>query len=218
VQDHSRLPFYTLGEEIAHAVTHGVGFVLSVVGLVALVLAASVRGDAWHVVGCAVFGASLVLLYAASTLYHAIRNPGAKQILRRLDHAAIFLLIAGTYTPFTLVNLNGGWGWTLLVVVWGLAILGIALQLTIPRAARRVSVPLYLAMGWLVVVAFGPLVRSVQPEGVVLLVLGGVIYTLGVIFYAWSRLPYSHAVWHVFVLAGSACHVSCVLSYVIPPA
>jgi hemolysin III len=218
VQDHSRLPFYTLGEEIAHAVTHGVGFVLSVVGLVALVLAASVRGDAWHVVGCAVFGATLVLLYAASTLYHAIPNSGAKRILRRLDHAAIFLLIAGTYTPFTLVNLNGGWGWTLLVVVWGLAISGIALQLTIPRAARRVSVPLYLAMGWLVVIAFGPLVRSVQPEGVVLLVLGGVIYTLGVIFYAWSRLPYSHAVWHVFVLAGSACHVSCVLGYVIPPA
>lgn len=208
---------YTFAEEVAHAATHGVGFVLSVVAFVALVVAARVRGDAWHVVGCAIFGATLVLLYAASTLYHATPDSGAKQLLRKFDHAAIFLLIAGTYTPFILVGLRDTWGWTLLAVVWGVAILGISLQLAIPRAARRASVPLYLLLGWLAVIAAGPLVRAVQPEGFALLVLGGVIYSLGVIFYAWRRLPYNHAVWHVFVLAGSACHVACVLGYVIPP-
>jgi hemolysin III len=211
-------PFYTLGEEITHAVTHGLGLLLSIGGLAILVAAASVRGDAWHVVGCAVFGATLVLLYAASTLYHGIHSRRAKRVLRQLDYAAIFLLIAGTYTPFTLVSLRGSWGWTLLALVWGLALLGIALQVTIPSRARRLSVPIYLAMGWLVVIAIEPLVRSVHPQGLLLLFLGGLAYTLGVVFFAWRRLPYNHAVWHVFVLAGSACHFSCVLGYVIPSA
>jgi hemolysin III len=211
-------PFYTLGEEITHAVTHGLGLLLSIGGLAILVAAASVRGDAWHVVGCAVFGTTLVLLYAASTLYHGIHSRRAKRVLRQLDYAAIFLLIAGTYTPFTLVSLRGGWGWTLLALVWGLALLGIALQVTIPSRARRLSVPIYLAMGWLVVIAIEPLVRSVHPQGLLLLFLGGLAYTLGVVFFAWRRLPYNHAVWHVFVLAGSACHFSCVLGYVIPSA
>jgi hemolysin III len=214
----AREPLYTLGEEIAHAVTHGLGLALSVLGLVALVVAASLRGDVWHVIGCSVFGATLVLLYAASTLYHGIQSPRAKRILQRLDHAAIFLLIAGTYTPFTLVNLRGGWGWALLSLVWGLAILGILLQTTSPATARRLSVPLYLVMGWLGVIAIEPLVRSVDPHGLTLLILGGVTYTVGVIFYAWRHLPYNHAVWHVFVMAGSACHFSCVLGYVIPAA
>jgi hemolysin III len=192
--------------------------VLSLGGLVVLVVTASLRGDAWHIAGCAVFGATLVLLYAASTLYHGIPSLRAKRVLRQLDHAAVYLLIAGTYTPFTLVNLRGSWGWTLLALVWGLAILGIALQVAVPRRARRASVPLYLAMGWLIVIAVEPLIRSVHSGGLVLLVLGGLAYTLGVVFYAWRRLPYNHAVWHVFVLAGSACHFSCVLGYVIPPA
>ena len=211
-------PLYTVGEEIAHAATHGLGLALSLGGLVVLVVTASLRGDAWHIVGCAVFGTTLVLLYAASTLYHGIASPRAKQVLRQIDYAAIYLLIAGTYTPFTLVSLRGGWGWTLLALVWGLAILGVVLQVAIPRRARLVSVPVYLAMGWLAVIALEPLVRSLQFEGLVLLVLGGITYTLGVVFYAWRRLPYNHAVWHVFVLAGSACHFSCVLGYVIPPA
>ena len=159
-----------------------------------------------------------MLLYAASTLYHGVPSPPAKRVLRQLDHAAVYLLIAGTYTPFTLVSLRGGWGWTLLALVWGLAILGIALQVAIPRRSRRPSVPLYLAMGWLIVIALEPLVRSVHSAGLVLLILGGLAYTLGVVFYAWQRLPYNHAVWHVFVLAGSICHFSCVLGYVIPPA
>lgn len=210
-------PCYTLGEEIAHAVTHGLGLVLSIGGLAVLVAAAVNRGDAWHVIGCAVFGVTLILLYAASTLYHGIQHRRAKRVLQQLDWAAIFLLIAGSYTPFTLVSLRGGWGWTLLALVWGLAILGIVLQVTSPARVRRVSVALYLAMGWLVVIAIEPLLRSMHTQGLALLLLGGLAYTVGLAFYAWRRLPYNHAVWHCFVLAGSACHFSCVLVYVIPP-
>jgi len=211
-------PLYSVGEEIAHAVTHGLGLLLSIAGLAILVVAASLRGDAWHVVGCAVFGVTLVLLYAASTLYHGVRHPRAKRVLRRFDWAAIFLLIAGSYTPFTLVSLRGGWGWTLLALVWSLAILGVVLQVTIPAKVRRLSLAIYLAMGWMALIAIEPLVHALHPQGLMLLFLGGAAYTLGVVFYAWRRLPYHHAVWHLFVLAGSACHFSCVLGYVIPPA
>jgi len=218
MKNHAQPPLYTAGEEIAHVVTHGLGLVLSLGGLVVLVVTASLRGNAWHVAGCAIFGATLVLLYAASTLYHGTSGPRAKRVLRQLDRSAVYLLIAGTYTPFTLVNLRGSWGWTLLALVWGLAILGIALQVAIPRRVNRAALLLYLAMGWLIVIALGPLVRSVHSGGLVLLVLGGLTYTLGVVFYAWRRLPYNHAVWHVFVLVGSICHFSCVLGYVIPPA
>jgi hemolysin III len=216
VQEGTRVPLYTVGEEFAHAVTHGLGLVLSLGGLAVLVVMASLRGDTSHVVGSAVFGVTLVLLYAASTLYHGIQNPPAKAVLRRIDHSAVFLLIAGTYTPFTLVTLRGSVGWTLLALVWGLAILGVALHVAVPRRATWFSVPLALAMGWLVVIAFEPLVRSVHPDGLLLMVAGGLAYTLGVVFYGWRRLPYNHAVWHVCVLAGSACHFSCVLAYVIP--
>jgi hemolysin III len=211
-------PPYTLGEEIAHAVTHGVGLLFSIAGLTMLVVDASLRGNAWHVVGCAVFGASLVLLYAASTLYHAIHHPGAKRVFQRLDHSAIFLLIAGTYTPFALVSLHGGWGWTLLSLIWGLAVLGIVLQQTLRTGAPRLSFVLYLVMGWMAVVALEPLLRALHPDGLRLLLLGGGAYTLGALVYAWSRLPYNHAVWHVFVMAGSVCHFACVLGHVVPAA
>ena len=198
--------------------THGLGLLLSIGGLATLVVMASLRGNAWHVVGCAVFGVTLVLLYAASTLYHGVRRPRAKQVLRKIDHAAVFLLIAGSYTPFTLVSLRGGWGWALLAAVWGIAILGIVLEVAVRRSSRGPHVSLYLAMGWLIVIAAGPLIRSLDPEGLLLLVMGGLAYTLGVIFYAWHRLPFNHAIWHVFVMAGSACHFSCVLTCVIPSA
>ena len=211
-----RPPLYTIGEEIAHSVTHGLGLVASVAGLAVLVVAAGERGDAWHVVGAATFGLTLVLLYAASTLYHSTSAPTAKRAFQRLDHAAIFLLIAGTYTPFTLVSLRGVLGWSLLAAVWGLAIFGIVLEASIHRHTRRFSVVLHLVMGWMVVIAGEPLVNSLHPDGFMLLLLGGVAYTAGVLFYAWERLPYNHAVWHLFVLAGSACHFSCVLGYVIP--
>ena len=218
MQAHARQPRYTVGEEIAHAVTHGVGLVLSIAGLVTLVVMASVRGDAWHIVGCAVFGATLVLLYGASTLYHGVRHANAKRLLQRFDHAAIFLLIAGTYTPLGLVSLRDGWGWMLLGLVWSLAVLGITLQVVVPTWARYLSVPLPLAMGWLALIALEPLARSLHPDGLALLVAGGAAYTIGIVFYAWRRLPFNHAVWHAFVMAGSAFHFSCVIGYVLPPA
>lgn len=207
---------YTSAEEIAHSLLHGVGIVLSIAGLAVLVGFASSRGDAWTVVGCSVYGTTLILLYVASTLYHSISIPRAKSILRLVDHAAIYLLIAGTYTPFTLVNLRGPWGWTLLGLIWGMAILGVAAELASPLRARKLSVGFYLVMGWLVLVAMRPLERVVAPGGITLLALGGVAYTLGVVFYVWRRLPYHHAVWHGFVLAGSVLHFFAVLWYVIP--
>jgi len=207
---------YSLGEEIANSVTHGVGVFLSIAGLVILVIFATLYGNAWHIVACSVFGATLILSYTASTLYHSIQLPGAKYVLRILDHAAIFLLIAGTYTPFMLVNLNGPWGWSLFGIIWGLAILGIAFQTTMLRRCTSVSVALYVAMGWAVVIAIKPLLASVATGGLVLLILGGIAYTAGVGFYVWRRLPYNHMIWHIFVLAGSILHFFAVLFYVIP--
>lgn len=207
---------YSLGEEIAHGVTHGFGAVLSIAGLVALVAVAALRGNAWHVVSCSVFGATLVFLYTASTLYHSVRHARAKRILRLLDHSAIFVLIAGTYTPFTLVSLRGGWGWTLFGLIWGLALLGIFFKVTSRQRFRLLSALLYLLMGWLVVIALKPMVAAVARPGLALLLAGGLAYTVGVTFFAWKRLPYSHAVWHVFVLVGSVPHYLAVLLYVIP--
>jgi hemolysin III len=202
---------YTTAEELANSLTHGVGLVLAVVGLVALIATAALRGGALQVVGCAVFGASLVLLYTSSTLYHSVRSPGAKSFLRTVDHSAIFLLIAGTYTPFTLVTLRGPWGWWLFAVVWSLAVAGITLRLVMRRRPTVLFLSLYLAMGWCVVVAARPLFAAVGPVGAALVVAGGLAYTAGVPFYVWRRLPYHHAVWHGFVLAGSAFHYAAVL-------
>lgn len=209
---------YSVGEEITHTITHGLGLLLSIAGLAVLVVFASVRGDAWHIVGCSIYGATLVLLYTASTLYHGIPWSRAKRVFRVLDHTAIYLLIAGTYTPFTLVNLRGGWGWTLFGLVWGLALLGTVLEVAARGRFKGLSLMLYLGLGWLVAIAIKPLLESVAPNGILLLLLGGLAYTGGLIFYVWRRLSYHHAVWHVFVLAGSACHFFAVLSYVIPSA
>jgi len=216
VDPETRSGSYTVAEEAAHAITHGAGLLLSFAGLVLLIVLASVRGGAWHVVSCSIYGATLVLLYAASTLYHAVPAPRAKRVFRVLDHSAIYLLIAGTYTPFTLVNLRGGWGWTLFGVVWGLAALGVTLEAAARQRVRILSLVLYLGLGWMVAVAIKPLLDNVAAGGIVLLVLGGLAYTGGVGFYGWRRLPYHHAVWHVFVLAGSICHYFAVLLYVIP--
>lgn len=208
---------YSVAEEVAHATTHGVGLLLSIVGLVVLVVLASTRGNAWHVVSVAIFGSTLVVLYAASTFYHAIPSPRAKAVFRVLDHAAIYLLIAGTYTPFTLVNLRGAWGWTLFGLVWGLAAFGVVLETTVRRRMRVLSMILYLGLGWLIAIAIKPLLASVATGGLVLLIAGGLAYTGGVAFYGWRRLPFNHAFWHVFVLGGSVCHYFAVLLYVIPP-
>jgi hemolysin III len=207
---------YTIGEEIANSVTHGVGVILAIAGLGVLTAFASVFGDVWHIVSCSIYGATLVLLYAASTLYHGIQSPRAKQVLRLIDHSAIFLLIAGSYTPFTLVNLRGPWGWSLFSIIWGIAILGIVFQIFFIDRWKILPVLLYLGMGWILVAAIRPLLSSLAPGGLAFLAGGGLCYTLGVLFYVWKKMPYHHAVWHLFVLAGSTLHFFAVLFYVIP--
>jgi hemolysin III len=209
-------PQYSAGEEIFHAVTHGVGIVLSIAGLAVLVAFASLRGGASLIVSCSVFGACLVLLYTASTLYHAIPHRRAKRVLRVLDHSGIYLLIAGTYTPFSLVTLGGAPGWTLFGILWTLAVVGIVTRAALPRVARRLSLALYLVMGWAALPLAGTLLSRLETGGVVLLVLGGLAYTGGVPFYAARRLRYGHAVWHLFVLVGSVLHFFGVLFYVVP--
>ena len=209
---------YSAREELANSIIHGVGTVLAIAGLVFLVIFASTFGDAWHIVSCSIFGVTLILLYSASTLYHSVRNPRVKEVLQIVDHVAIFLLIAGTYTPFLLVSLRGPWGWTLFAVIWGLAILGIALQISSLQRWFFVSLALYVCMGWTALIAIKPLLSSVSGPGLVLLLLGGLSYTGGIVFYLWHRLPYHHALWHAFVLAGSACHFFAILFYVIPVA
>ncbi|MHC4774320.1 MAG: PAQR family membrane homeostasis protein TrhA [Planctomycetota bacterium] len=209
---------YSLAEEIAHAITHGVGLLLSVAGLTILAVFATLRGEAWHIVSCSIYGSTLVLLYAASTFYHALPAPRAKAVFRVLDHAAVYVLIAGTYTPFTLVNLRGGWGWALFGVVWGLAIFGVVLEAVARQRVRVLSLVLYLGLGWLAAIAVKPLFDSVGAGGLALLLLGGLAYTGGVVFYCWQRLPYHHAIWHIFVLAGSVFHYFAVLFFVIPAA
>jgi len=203
---------------VAHGVSHGIGVALSIGGLAVLVAFAALRGDAWHVASSAVFGATLVLLYTASTLYHSIPVLKAKRVLRVLDHSAIYLLIAGTYTPFTLVTLRGPWGWAIFGVVWGAAIAGILFKSFALGRARILSVVLYVVMGWCVVVAIRPLLAALAPGGVALLFAGGLAYTLGLAFYGWRSLRYHHFLWHLFVLLGSVLHYFAVLLYVIPPA
>lgn len=212
----NRTQRYSPGEELANSLTHGVGAILATGGLAWLVTLAALRGDAWHIVACSIYGAAMVVLYTASTLYHAIPSPRAKRVLQVIDHSAIYLLIAGTYTPFTLVSLRGPWGWSLFGVVWGLAVTGIVLEIATDRRWPAVSIVLYVAMGWVVVVATRPLVAALPPAGLSLLVAGGLAYTGGLAFYGWKRLPYSHAVWHLFVLAGTTLHFLAILLYVVP--
>lgn len=210
------LPRYTLREEIANSVTHGVGIVLAIAGLAVMMAFAARNGDAWHITACAIFCAALIVCFTTSTLYHSIPIERVRHVLRTLDHSAIFLLIAGTYTPFMLISLRGPWGWSLLAAIWTLALVGIVLRLVLRGRLHGLVVGLYLAMGWLVVVATKPMLESVATGGLLLLAGGGLAYTVGVIFYKWRRLPYSHAIWHVFVLLGGAMHYFSVLFYVIP--
>jgi len=204
-------PHYSIGEEVANSVTHGVGWLLSVGGLAVLVTFAAITGGALRVTSCAVFGATLVLLYAASTLYHALPGSRVKRVFRILDHSAIFLLIAGTYTPLSLVAIGGAWGWSLFATVWSLAAIGILLNTLAHGRWRWLSIALYVTMGWLVVIALKPLLQAVEPRDLVLVICGGLAYTAGLAFYGWRRLPYGHAVWHLFVVAGSVLHYLAVL-------
>jgi hemolysin III len=203
----------SLGEEIANAVSHGIGLVAALAAAPVLVAAAVRRGSAAAVVGASVFAASMALLYLASTLYHAIPAGRAKQVLRVLDHGAIYLLIAGTYTPFTLGVLRGPWGWTLLGLVWALAIFGLLWKALARRHRPIVSTCLYVTMGWLVLIAIRPLLERVPLSGVLWLLAGGIAYTAGVGFFAAHRVRYAHFLWHLMVLAGTACHFFAVLGY-----
>jgi hemolysin III len=207
---------YAAREELLHSLTHGIGAILSL-GALVLMVAWAAPHSPLQVVACAVFGATLVTMYAASTVYHAIppRRARAKRALQVADHCCIYLLIAGTYTPFTLVTLNGPWGWSLFGVVWGLATVGIVLKLTPLGHRPWLSSLGYLGIGWVAIVALEPLVAALPTAGLVLLVAGGLSYSVGVLFYAWDRLPYNHAVWHLFVLGGSTFHYLAVQLYVI---
>ena len=202
-------------EEIANVLTHGAGAVASLVGAAVLVSVAALGGDAWKVVGSAVFGTTLVLLYTASTLYHAARSPVARARLKVLDHCAIYLLIAGSYTPFTLIGLRGGWGWSLFAVAWTLAAAGTVFKLFFTGRYPRLSTATYIGMGWLAVVAIVPMVQRLSPATLAWIVAGGVTYTAGTVFYHSRRIPYAHAIWHLFVLAGSVCHYAAVATHVV---
>ncbi|MDY0091487.1 MAG: hemolysin III family protein [Candidatus Vecturithrix sp.] len=208
---------HLVSEELANSLTHGIGIYLGVAGLALLVVFASLYGNAWHVVSCSIYGSTLVLLYTASTLYHSFRHPRAKHVFRIFDHTSIYLLIAGTYTPFTLVPLRGAWGWSVFGVVWGLALCGIITKVFFIHRFEIFSTLLYLFMGWLVVIASKPMLQKIPTWGIAWLVIGGLSYTIGVIFYLFDRkFCYAHAIWHMFVLVGSICHFFAVMFYVIP--
>ncbi len=205
---------YTVGEEDAHSLTHGVGALLSIVGLVMMVLQTT-EGGSLHLLAALVFGTSLVVLYTASTLYHAFPWPRTKAVFKTFDHVAIYFLIAGTYTPFSIITFGGTMGFSLLAVIWALAITGTVFELATGGRKEKAALVFYLLMGWVGVFFIKPMFELLSTGGFVLVVLGGVLYSVGAIFYAWKKLPYNHAVWHLFVLAGSACHFFCILYEVL---
>ncbi|MFW5821847.1 MAG: PAQR family membrane homeostasis protein TrhA [Tangfeifania sp.] len=196
----------TTGEEIINSITHGVGTLLSIAALVILTVFAVKKGNAWHVVSFTIFGTSLVLLYLSSTLYHSFTKENIKNLFARFDHAAIFLLIAGTYTPFVLTTLRGPLGWALFGVIWTLAIAGIIIRSIYLTRFRKLMVGIYVGMGWMFLFAIGPMIRNLPAASLVFLLIGGACYSVGVIFYAWRNLKYGHGIWHLFVLAGSITH------------
>ncbi|OIU71317.1 PAQR family membrane homeostasis protein TrhA [Rossellomorea aquimaris] len=201
-------------EELANAITHGIGFILSIPALVMLIIISIDRGSPWHIVSFSIFGASMILLYLFSTLLHSFKPSKAKNLFAVLDHSAIYILIAGTYTPFMLVSVRGALGWTLFGIVWGLAVAGVVFKCYFVDRYQVVSTLFYLVMGWLVIIAVKPLYFSLSGAGFSLLLAGGILYSVGAIFYVWNKLPYNHAIWHLFVLAGSGCMYFCILLYV----
>lgn len=209
---------HSLREEIANALTHGLGAVVALGAGAVLITLTALWGDGWQLAGAIVFSVALVLLYVASTLYHAITHTGAKARLKVFDHCAIYLLIAGTYTPFTLISLRGSLGWALFAAIWTLAFAGILFKLFFTGRFKLVSTLMYIAMGWLSVLAIGPMLRQLDPWTLGWLFAGGIAYTAGTLFYLNQRIRYSHAIWHAFVLAGSVCHFVAVSLQVLSPA
>ncbi len=207
---------FTLGEEIANAITHGIGMVLSIAGLVILIVNASLFGTPWHIVSFTLFGVTMVLLYTSSTLVHSLPKGRAKNIFEILDHSSIYFFIAGSYTPFLFIIVKGWEGWTLFGVIWGLAIGGTVFKVFFVKKFLMISTLLYVLMGWLIVFVWPPLVNNLHPNGLMLLIIGGVLYTVGAVFYVWRGFKYHHAIWHLFVLGGSITHFFSVLLYVLP--
>ncbi|MBN2774895.1 MAG: hemolysin III family protein, partial [Prolixibacteraceae bacterium] len=193
----------SIGEEIFNAITHGIGTVLSIAALVILIVFAAIKGNAWHVVSFSIFGSTLILLYLSSTLYHSFTNEKVKNLFARFDHSAIFLLIAGTYTPYLLTILRGSIGWIMFGIVWGLAVTGVVIRSVYLTRFRKLMVAIYLIMGWMFVFAIIPMVKNLPAASIIFLFIGGGCYSLGVIFYAWRNLKFGHGIWHLFVLAGS---------------
>ncbi|GED14153.1 PAQR family membrane homeostasis protein TrhA [Aneurinibacillus migulanus] len=207
---------FTKKEEVANAIIHGIGAVLSVIALVALIIAASESGTAWHVTSFTIYGVTMLLLYVSSTLVHSFPEGRVKDIFEICDHASIYLFIAGTYTPFLFLVVKGALGWTLFGIVWGMALIGVVFKLFFTKKFLYLSTVLYILMGWLIIFAWKPLVTSLPTGGLVLLVTGGVLYTIGAVFYVWRMFPFHHAVWHVFVLAGTVTHFFGVFYYLLP--
>ena len=207
---------YSRKEEIANAITHGIGVLLSIAALVLLIIYAAQQGSAWDVVSATIYGVSMLLLYASSTLVHSFPEGKVKDLFEIFDHSAIYIFIAGTYTPIMLLVIKGAMGWTLLGIVWGVAVVGVVFKAFFVKRFLYMSTILYIAMGWLIVIAWKPLAATLPIGGVQLLVAGGLLYTFGAIFYVWRAFPFHHAVWHIFVLAGSVAHFFAVLLYVIP--
>ncbi len=205
----------TIGEEIFNSITHGIGALLSVAALTILTVFAVMHGDAWHVTSVVIFGSSMVILYTASTLYHSFTRPRVKNLFARFDHVSIFLLIAGTYTPFLLIPLRGPVGWILFGIIWGLAIAGIVIRSIYLTRFRKLMVGIYLLMGWLFIVVIDVMLKNLSVASFVFLLTGGLCYSLGVVFYAWRSLKFGHGIWHLFVLGGSILHFFSVLFTII---
>ncbi|PNR98302.1 hemolysin D [Petrotoga mexicana DSM 14811] len=215
MKDLDNIEKFTPGEEIANAVIHGIGALLSIAALVLLIVFSAINGQPWSIFSSVIYGSSLIILYLSSTLYHSFQRKKIKDLFEIFDHSAIYILIAGTYTPFALITLSGRLGWIIFSVVWVLAAIGIIFKIFFVKRFRILSTILYIAMGWLVVFAMEPLVTNLDFWGVFWLVIGGILYTVGTIFYVWRKIPYHHALWHLIVLAGSICHFFSVFFYVI---
>ncbi len=207
---------YSLGEEIANSIVHGLGWALSLAALALMLVFSSIYGDAWHIVSCSVYGVGLILVYTSSTMYHSLTNPTAKRVFKVLDHTSIFVLIAGTYTPFALVTLRGGWGWTVFGIIWLCAVLGIIFKVFFTGRYNVISTMIYIGMGWVALIAIKPMLENIPTGGLLLLVAGGLAYTLGAMIYIRKTVRYNHAIWHGFVLAGSILHFFSVFLYVVP--
>lgn len=207
---------YSICEEILNATTHGIGALLSAAALALLIVFASMYGNVWHIVSFSIYGATLIILYLFSTLYHSFQNQRIKSVFKILDHSAIYLLIAGTYTPFALVTLRGSLGWTIFGITWGLAIVGVIFKAFFVKRFKKISTTTYLLMGWIIVFAFNPLSSNLSANGIRLLVIGGILYSAGAIFYMIKKIPFNHAIFHLFVLGGSICHFFSILFYVLP--